>query len=755
MATKDRLLEIEGSHIRIENLKFTGSNEHTIYSRQGEAKNIQIVQCDIQYAGLNALTILGVQDLLIEGCNIENTNNNAIAINYDCDNARVLGNNILNTGMQEGMGRNGDGQYIGLVGRNNGMVVEGNVFQNVGYLGIDFGGNNVSIKNNYINTFCAVKGDGGGIYTYNGSDNRTYSNRNVIGNIVINGIGAPYGTNSPRFRPAEGIYLDDNTNHVNLEGNTIANCGQSGIFLHNARDIVIKGNTLYNCKMQLFTKHDNLGNPISGIEATDNVFFSKESIQLTASFISSKNDIGNIGTFDYNYYVRPMNDELTIKNEFYRSGDIRQKNNFELVDWQSTFGFDQNSRTSPVEIEEYEIVSIEGANQVITGAFDDSWVPGTWCFSPYSDCNVTWDRNSSLGEGVAKVVTDSEAAFGIEAGLVDEDKNYILRFTAAAEYGDVALNIVLRQLDRPWADLSLPKSVKVTREPKTYEVLIPHPISDPSCGVMFQSSGVDQSYWIDNISLEEAKVTMKDPDSYYQLLTNPTTAEQTFQLEGDYIDVRKKNYSGEVTLAPYQSIVLINTSGENVKVSGALIRFRANTDGCLIRLDWALDDEEAFHHYELERSFDGRQFRTIAEFTPGENDGKAIYTYEDMPGEKEVAYRLKMVDNKGRASYSDAVFRALDCANLNEGYWEMAPNLISPEVDKQVTLTIGPNMKEKLHFELIDPMGRLVRQWSFLGNEETQTVRVDVSGLVSGWYILHTNDIGGAAQRLLIAGNHK
>src|SRR5690606_19277784 len=111
---------------------------------------------------------------------------------------------------------------------------------------------------------------GAGIYTYDsrGAGGGTYD-RKVIGNIVLNGLGAPEETPSSDGA-AEGIYLDDNSYDVEVTGNTVANCGSRGIFIHNAGAFMLSRNTIFNNGMQLSTVHDQYGNAIRDAVIIDN-----------------------------------------------------------------------------------------------------------------------------------------------------------------------------------------------------------------------------------------------------------------------------------------------------------------------------------------------------------------------------------------------------------------------------------------------------------------------------------------------------
>jgi hypothetical protein len=67
-------------------------------------------------------------------------------------------------------------QGMSISGKNS--VVQYNEIDSSGYIGIAFSGNALQIDKNFINYFCLIKDDGGGIYTQG-------NNRNIISNNVI------------------------------------------------------------------------------------------------------------------------------------------------------------------------------------------------------------------------------------------------------------------------------------------------------------------------------------------------------------------------------------------------------------------------------------------------------------------------------------------------------------------------------------------------------------------------------------------
>ena len=334
--TKDTLVSInKTNYITIDGLAIMGSNKLgiSIYN----SKNISVRNCDIHYSGVNGIIAReGSTYLNVENCSIEHTMNTAIRFYADCNQTIIRNNFIANTGLMQGSV--GESSAIMSEGTNN--LIEYNSIDSTGYVAIRFGVASATIKNNFMTNFCLIKDDGGGIYTWRGCDKTgTPEKSKIIGNIVINGIGAPEGTN-PVFYQVHGIYMDDNSSNMEISGNVIAKISGGGIFLHNAHDMTVSNNTIFDNITQFKIAYgSNCPNGmIRNVAFNNNILFSKLASQQIFNFETSANDVKSFGVFDYNYYCRPANE----------NGALRAiTTNYNLQQWQTAYSKDINSHNTP------------------------------------------------------------------------------------------------------------------------------------------------------------------------------------------------------------------------------------------------------------------------------------------------------------------------------------------------------------------------------------------------------------------------
>jgi uncharacterized repeat protein (TIGR02059 family) len=328
-------------YFSIENIEFKGSFKTNINITNSSW--VEIINNKISESGNEAVNFYYCSNINFSKNKIINTNNNAISFLFS-NNIVASNNEIHNTGLRAGMGTSYTG--VSINNKVTNCLFEFNLIDSIGYNGVYFAGDNIIIRNNVISNFCMTIDDGAGIYTGSSEVSRELEN-----NIILNGIGAGEGTDNPAYVPANGIYMDDVTANVAITNNTVANC-YYGIFLHNANHVSIDGNTLYNNNItQLLFAHTTASPtyPITNCTVNNNIFFAKLKSQIVAEFTTIDNGIPNFGTFDNNYYCRPIDDELTIFTKYIGpSGSVSKYMNLET--WQITYQYDLYSKKSPTTI---------------------------------------------------------------------------------------------------------------------------------------------------------------------------------------------------------------------------------------------------------------------------------------------------------------------------------------------------------------------------------------------------------------------
>jgi len=176
----------------------------------------------------------------------------------------------------------------------------------------------VLVKNNLIDTYCTAKHDGGAIYAY-GERNRT--NRRVIGNIALRGIGDRTGLIGNAGN-THGIYMDGGTRNVEITGNTSAFNDASGLELNDADHVQVRDNLFFDNKVaQMYINDRDTAYPVRALQISNNILFSAQPQQLIAFLNSSGNNLRNAGTINNNVYARPSFEPTGVNTTGYSRVD--------------------------------------------------------------------------------------------------------------------------------------------------------------------------------------------------------------------------------------------------------------------------------------------------------------------------------------------------------------------------------------------------------------------------------------------------
>jgi hypothetical protein len=541
------------SNLNFNNLDFIGGN---VYGASFNASsNDAFNNCNFRQQGGDAIYALSSTGIKVNASSITDALNNGINFLVNSNSSTVTSTTLTNIGTIAGAGASGDGTQQGITISGNGTTVSNCILQNIGYNGINFSGNNALIEKNLVNTFCTVKDDGGGIYTYNGSAGVVTTNRIVRNNIIINAIGAQAGTGWSYWEPwgkAAGIYLDDYSNGTQISNNGIANGGWNAIFLHNGYNNQITGNQTFNFGVTQFLVNEDIVGVVRNNTITGNNFIAKTAAEYTSEAdMTVVDNIAATGTYNTNVYGRPMDDNQTI--DIYKNYSGGSTVNLTLASWKSTYSQDLLSTTSPIIYPAYFVNSVTGSNLISNSTFDSA-ISGV---STTGSAVASWAVNNSLTAGSLKVVNTGTSYVVIPTGAVSSTIQYDLKFTALSS-APATINVYLRQNASPYTVLTPVTTLKLTTAAAQYECLFSNPTAQSNSSLVFESDNQSVTYSLDNIQLFQASsVTVINPDDFMIFVYNASNTASTVPLSTNYVDPQNVNYSGSVTLQPYTSLILM------------------------------------------------------------------------------------------------------------------------------------------------------------------------------------------------------
>lgn len=559
--TQSRVVDgVNISHVALRNLHITQSLNESVFI--ANSSNFTLVSSDVTNSGEDAISIRGNGNtIVIENNRITDVNNNGVV--FDAfQNVSFRGNSLRRVGMVAGRGKGGDGHYNGLQSAaNQNVSIENNVIDSIGYNGIQFW-NNTLIRQNVISNYCMTKSDGGALYAFNASK-ATMTNIRIISNIIYNGIGASEGSFRQEYSGANGIFLDDCVENVELRDNTVFNNHQWGIYLHATSKVTAIGNTSFDNRVSQFVMYHNAGYcALRNNVVKNNVFVTKQLTQLAGQYESNVDDLSQYGVVDSNYYARPFNDEAPILG----FKNINQGGGLSLKSW-NTFsgGLDLNSKSSPVTYKRYKNDGAGGVNR-FNSTFEtgkDDWFI---IYSNYNNVEATQDNTNKLDGGSLRVgliapsgKADSYAQVVKNFGVIKKGKTYVLRFDAVAS---VNINVLayLRTSGPPYVEYDNRHVVELSTTRKSYE--LPFTASDDGTDaiVMIQIDGEGPTFWIDNVRLQEDIAIRNDPNELIKLYFNPTLKDTVITLVGTHRDAKNQIYANSFTLKPFTSVILLQSA---------------------------------------------------------------------------------------------------------------------------------------------------------------------------------------------------
>ena len=544
-STQDTLLYMSGrDNLTFDNITFSGSSLATFVANN--CQHLTIEHCNILYSGLDGVRGDTTSYITFTNNQILNTGNNALYL--ITSNSTFTSNLIKNSGLWPGMGKSDNQANMGMLTAGDNNLMQYNEIDSIGYNALYFNGNNAQVKNNFINQFCLTADDGGGIYA---SGETSATGRLLKENFVFNGRGNHNGTDGPNDVAASGIYLDDLTAGVDIESNSIANCSENGIFVHNGHDVTVRNNTIYNAHTEVLYHHDVLGTAIRSISQYNNIFFSKDTAQVTMGFgntAGGSNDFSSYGAYDSNYYCRPFNDTLNIQTNLNSSFT-----NYGLAGWTAAYGYDAHSNRSPSKLAPYA-PQPTGSAKFSNTTFDGG-LSGFFALGNYDTLLIEnkIDGNS-LKFGTSSSTTTNLGLY-FDIGSVTAGTKYLVTFKLQGRK-DADFTLQLIENGGSFGGISELRNLHYNASAQEYDIVF-NATSSTSSLLVLQFEEKDAPIWIDDLDVHAATMVAVNPEDFIKYLFNYQSSSSTVSLDGTYMDARGNSYSGSITLGAWSSAVLI------------------------------------------------------------------------------------------------------------------------------------------------------------------------------------------------------
>ena len=675
------------NYITFRNINLTGSNEHLIrlsFPNWSDCKGWEFSFCNISFAGKDAVYCNDSSDGFIFTNNtITDANNNGLDIGHSNTNALIEHNVISNTGINAGMlDMTTDGRKAGTGLRVEGNpnvyganIIRYNKVSHTGSNGIEFKGNNIRVSKNFIEDFCSVKIDGGGIYTWGGDGTQVFNNMVVEDNIIINSsyLGSIGTALENSQLSVNGIYLDGQSSNVIVRRNSIFHVNGDGIYMNSPVNCMIIGNTIYDARYSQINCNKQIDLPLLNLIIKQNIAVARDlytSNGLTPSTASNQrcfyynsrvNDLQANVTADSNYYGRPIDNDIVIP--------VNPSPSYGLP------GFGQWGT----------MCNVYGTNYIGYGEYGpmETHTLGSW-----KTAYPLLDQHSTKSPKKVNSVYD-------------------IRF----EYNETTVNKTI-SLGANYIDMkgiSYPGSI--TLAPFTSTILIKNdtinipPIAEagpnqliivPVNNVEIQGNGIDYD---GTITLYQwTKISGPSVGS----LSNTTSAlTSAIGLIGGVYKFELKVTDNKGAIGTDTTTIIYQT----FVVPVTLIDFFAVARSGKVLLQWSTENEINSSHFEVERSNDGRNFEAIGIVNANGNSNTMLdyQLLDNFPENGINYYRLKMISKGGQYYYSKTISVILK--NSNPGFIEIESAAIK---NNMLQIFISSVKKQSAKLCLYDANGRMV-----------------------------------------------
>jgi parallel beta-helix repeat protein len=534
------------SNIIIRDLSFNKQAKAGIWFG-GTSANVTIIQNDFDNCQsgieMNGNPMVSV---LIKNNLITNCTGRGIYF-YSAETSNILYNYVKNAGLKDGYGIDGvnNGTGICVTGYSKSTNITGNYIENTGYIGIRCDGQYINTTNNIVKNTMLTLADGGAIYCWGTITVGSTIKDNYIEKVTGNNLTCPDLSGLPM-----GIYLDDKSGIVNIQGNTVVKTNGPGIFIHNSGGNTIDGNTVFNSQGLTFAE-DMAGSSVGNI-VKNNVFYSLSEVNIPL-VINSASSTPDLGMYSNNYYCNPYNPNVV----YYRDLNYTPYN-YGLNHWKNATGQDLDSKESLFYTTADTATATLGNNLVVNPNFNNNIA--SWQVWPTNN-SIIWTQNSKLNNGCLKLTTASSdpntnnTVYTNNFSL-EKDKYYEFSFSIV---GTLFASLHVQSLDASYPQVYYPIQPDFRTD---YVTIFKTSSVQTDVRLNFLTNNGVGSYYLDNVSLLQIGAQNSNPEEKSLIFSNPSGITTRFDLqEAVFNDLDGNQVTDYIDIQPWRSKILVHISG--------------------------------------------------------------------------------------------------------------------------------------------------------------------------------------------------
>lgn len=541
---------INVSHIEVHNLHFMHQVINSL-DFEGTVAGITVTNCTFDYIGETAIRMGGTYD---DVTITDNQFNNIYGIGIQCSdlsNAEIANNTFKDIGMYQGYGIAfsdvpiNNYAAIAIVGHT--AHVHHNRTENTGFGSIRVDGDNNLVEKNYVKNALLTMTDSGGIYCWGDYTNNSIFQHNIIEGVFSNTDGMP----DDKGVIAVGIYLDNDSNNMTVQYNTVLNTPWGFFANSGGHSHIIRVNTFYNFETLGAIFYSQPPSRVSYDHAFEDNLLVGFDIDAPMVIKQTDNTVDDFipGIFARNIYLNPYSDSHFQSKKF-GGGNVTRDFSFE--NWRDLVGSDNTSVTPFWSWNLNRVTDTLSTNLISNSNFDI----GT----------DGWESWTASGGNVALTVAEDALRFensGSEVGLVYypnivfETSWYQLSFEIASTQNGKARMLPKRHFGS-FDRFTESRDITFLADTlKRYNLTFnASEIIDPG-RLDFELLPEDGSFTLDNVELYQVDTEVIDPTNEVVIFYNDSDDVKNIDLTGNYFDIGGVAFESPLVLEPWTSKVLV------------------------------------------------------------------------------------------------------------------------------------------------------------------------------------------------------
>jgi parallel beta-helix repeat protein len=487
--------------------------------------NVAVKTSDVSDSYYRGILANAASNGTIDSCTVSRSVREGISTGTSA-NFKILNNRVVDSGVVGSLVQSrGAIQAAG-----TGVAIKANTIINSGYHGIAFGKTS-EVVNNYVENVCLLLNDCGGIYTGNSASGNDSSPHNsvVMANTVVGVYGNQNGRDPvPVHAITPAIYLDYRTSGVYVAANTLS-AADMGLFLHAASNNNVQDNTFHDLATFAIRIKDYSFTRITVPNRIQRNRFFAYAAGPPIMLVPAADDISTMATYDFNHYSALYADnpailEIAKITTFVggRFSDVFMN----LQQWRQA-GHDTSATVfDDFSVAPFAFTPVTGINLISNGSFGSD-TAGWIAYGSQGDASLAWHSGCPV-PGCAALTTGPLSSSGSIISPpfpVEPGKTYVVRFSNRS--GQPLTSVVVPRLAGPssYDPFEDRYTVPALGTWDSHSVLFnvsPSLVLQPNDrgGRVDFAVPPNQTFYLDNVRVEEVTSTANVPEDDALLLTN-------------------------------------------------------------------------------------------------------------------------------------------------------------------------------------------------------------------------------------------